>query len=308
MKNLHGLGAFLESANSGTFTLAAERLGVSPAAISKSVAALEQQLGVRLFNRSTRSLSLTAEGRIFLESAGEAAHLLDEAVARLSQAASSPSGRVRISVGMSFGRRWVLPLLPQLAQKYPLLAIDVDLDNTQVNLAGSGFDIAIRGGYVEDSSRVARRICMLPLALLASPAYLKTAGTPQQVDDLAQHQIISLRFGDNMIAPWLFTEGGVQRQFQPQARITASDPDSIMELVLTGAGISQLALNVAIPFLRSGQLQAVLGQSHDPGSREMVLYYPHRQHMAQRVRVVVDALLAHFASVSELHQTLEDCL
>lgn len=309
MKNLHGISAFLESVNSGTFTVAAERLGVSTAAVSKNVAVLERQLGVRLFNRSTRRLSLTDEGQVFLDMAGSAVHLLEEAVAKMSQAQASPSGTVRISVGMSFGRRWVIPLLPGLAEKYPQLKLEVDLDNRPIDLLASGVDIALRSGVVEPSNLVARRFCEQPLVLLASAGYLAQAGMPTTPDELVEHRCICMRWTDKPVSPWHFHDAqGSIVAITPRAQMVASDPDALLDLVLANVGIAQLALNVAWPYLRSGALRLVMPELHHPGEGEMVLYYPHRQHMARRVKVVVDELLTHFAQAADLHLTREDVL
>jgi DNA-binding transcriptional LysR family regulator len=309
MKNLHGISAFLESVNSGTFTVAAERLGVSTAAVSKNVAVLERHLGVRLFNRSTRRLSLTDEGQVFLDMAGSAVHLLEEAVAKMSQAQASPSGTVRISVGMSFGRRWVIPLLPGLAEKYPQLKLEVDLDNRPIDLLASGVDIALRSGVVEPSNLVARRFCEQPLVLLASAGYLAQAGMPTTPEALVGHRCICMRWTDKPVSPWYFRDGqGSVLAITPRAQMVASDPDALLDLVLADVGIAQLALNVAWPYLRSGALRLVMADLHHPGEGEMVLYYPHRQHMARRVKVVVDELLTHFAQATDLHLTREDVL
>src|SRR5512139_3443097 len=173
MKNLQGLLAFVETATTGTLTAAAERLDITPAAVSKSLAKLEQQLGVRLLQRSTRRLSLTHEGTRFLAEARAALRLLDQAVDGVSQSAREAAGRVRVSVGIAFGRRWVLPALPGIVAPHPQLAVDVDLDNRSVDLVAEGYDIGIRGAVVEDSSLIARRVCALPVVLLASTAYLR---------------------------------------------------------------------------------------------------------------------------------------
>jgi DNA-binding transcriptional LysR family regulator len=175
VKQLQGLLAFIEVADAGSLAEAARRLAVTPAAVSKNLLKLEEQLGVRLVQRSTRTLRLTAEGARFLASARVALRALDEAVAEVSQSAAAPAGRVRISVGISFGRHWVLPALPAIAAAHPQLQIEVDLDNRPVDLVAEGYDIGIRGGAVESSSLIARRIGALPVALVASPAYLKSS-------------------------------------------------------------------------------------------------------------------------------------
>jgi DNA-binding transcriptional LysR family regulator len=307
MKQLQGMLAFVETASSGSLTAAAERLEVTPAAVSKSLARLEEQLGVRLLNRSTRRIALTAEGAGFLAKARLALRALDDAVADVSQAARTPAGRVRISVGVSFGRRWVLPVLPALTQRHPELSIEVDLDNRPVDLVAEGFDVGIRGGIVEDSSLVARRICRLPLVLVATPAYLKQAGVPASVDELAGHRCAAVRYPATGTTPWGFVRPGGRRiDFTPDAALAVSDPEALIDLVLAHAGIAQTGLHHALPFLRSGRLKVVMHGLHDPGEREFVLHYPHRQYLAPRVRVVVEALLAHFAQSADLHLGADD--
>ncbi|HEX6706565.1 MAG TPA: LysR substrate-binding domain-containing protein [Albitalea sp.] len=302
MKQLQGLLAFVEAATTGSLTAAADRLDVTPAAVSKSLARLEERLGVRLLNRSTRRLGLTAEGAGFLAKARLALRALDDAVADVSQAARTPAGRVRISVGAAFGRRWVLPALPALTARYPELAIELDLDNRPVDLVAEGYDIGIRGGFIEDSSLVARRICRLPLALVASPAYLKQAGVPVSVDELAQHRCAVVRFAGSTPSPWRFVRAGGRRvEFMPEAPLSVSDPEAVLDLALAHAGIVQAGLQHALPYLRSGRLKLVMSGQHDPGDREFVLHYPHRQFLAPRVRVVVEALLAHFKELGDLH-------
>ena len=301
MKNLQGLLAFVETAGSGSLTAAAERLDITPAAVSKSLARLEQQLGVRLLNRSTRRLSITHEGERFLADARAALRLLDSAVAGVTQAAGTPAGRVRISVGAAFGRRWVLPLLPAITAQHPRLTVEVDLDNRPVDLVAEGYDIGIRGGVIEDSSLIARRVCKLPVVLLASPAYLREAGVPAAPEDLATHRCAAVRL-KGAVAPWRFVlPGGRRREFEPQPQITTSDPETLVDLALAGAGIVQAGLHHALAHLRAGRLKLLLPGQHDPGRREIVVHYPHRRYLAPRVRVVVDALTAHFNAAAELH-------
>lgn len=306
MKNLQGLLAFVEIAASGSMTAAADRLDLTAAAVSKSLAKLEQQLGVRLLNRSTRRLSLTQEGEGFLDDARQALRLLDDAVAGVSQAASTPVGRVRISVGMAFGRRWVLPALPAIGAAHPGLTIDVDLDNRPVDLVAQGYDIGIRGGLIEDSSLIARRVCPLPLVLMASPDYLRTAGVPATIASLAMHRCACVRLASGPPTPWAFNlPDGSRVEHPPQPQLTVNDPEALVDLALAGAGIVQGGLTHALPHLRSGALKLVLPGLHDPGVREVVVHYPHRRYLAPRVRVVVDALLAHFAANADLHLSVE---
>jgi DNA-binding transcriptional LysR family regulator len=302
MRNLQGLTSFLEAATAGSFTAAAERLDLSPAAVSKNVIRLEAELGVRLFNRHTRRIRLTPEGEAFAEQAREALRALDNALNGVRQAQAEPSGRVRISVGSSFGRRYVLPALPALLARHPRLEVEVSLDNRAVDLVAEGYDIGIRGGHVKDSSLVARRVARLPMVLLASPDYLARRGTPHGLADLAAHDLIGVRFSSGADVWRLRPRPGRPAiEWTPPARLWVSDPEAQLDLALAGAGIVQIALHHAAHAVAAGRLTRVLAGLHDPDEREVVLHYPHRQFLSPRVRVVVDALLAHLAGVEALH-------
>jgi len=302
MRNLQGLTSFLEAATAGSFTAAAERLELSPAAVSKNVIKLETELGVRLFNRHTRRIRLTPEGVVFAEQAREALRALDNALNGVREAQAEPSGRVRISVGVSFGRRYVLPALPALLAQYPKLEVEVSLENRAVDLVAEGFDIGIRGGRIRDSSLIARRVAQLPLVLLAAPSYLARRGTPQTMADLAQHELIGVRFTSGADL-WRLrpAPGQPAVDWPPTARLFVSDPDAQVDLAVAGAGIIQVALHHAAADLAAGRLQRVLADLHEPGEREIMLHYPHRQFLSPRVRVVVDALLSHLAAAPALH-------
>jgi DNA-binding transcriptional LysR family regulator len=264
---------------------------------------------VRLFNRSTRRLSITQEGARFLADARAALRLLDQAVADVSQAAQAPTGRVRISVGIAFGRRWVLPALPAITSAHPQLGIDVDLDNRPVDLVAEGYDIGIRGGVIEDSSLIARRVCALPVVLLASAAYLRRHGVPLSISDLGSHRCAALRLASGSLQAWQFLRpGGRRTEFLPPAALTTSDPETLIDLALAGGGIVQAGLHHALGHLRSGKLKLLLPALHDPGQREIVVHYPHRQYLAPRVRVVVDGLLAQFAAATDLHLSVKQLL
>lgn len=308
LKNLQGLVAFVESAASGSFTAAAQRLDLTPAAVSKSVMKLETQIGVRLFNRTTRRLTLTAEGTAFAEHARDALRGLDEAVTAVSQAGTSISGRVRISVGLAFGRHFVLPLVTKLTEQHPQLEVEVSLENRAVDLVAEGFDIGVRGGVIPDSSLVARRVARLPVVLVASRNYLLRQGVPATAADLTAHRLLAVRHATGTVNAWRLRKpsGRGYIDFIPPARLLTSDPEALVDLALADHGICQTGLWHVLPHLEAGRLRLVLPELHDSGEREIVLHYPHRQFLSARVRTVVDALLAHFAAASALHQSPAD--
>ena len=246
---LRASSSLLGTKGSGSFTAAAARLELTPAAVSKNVMKLEAQVGVRLFNRTTRRLTLTAEGSAFAEQAREALRGLDDAVSAVSRAGGAVSGRVRISVGLGFGRTFVLPLAARLAAQHAALEVEVSLDNRNVDLVAEGFDIGVRGGTVVDSSLIARRVAKLPVVLVASPAYLSRHGVPMSVADLSVHQLLATRQAPSAVSPWRFhkASGRSVIDYLPPARVVTSDPEAQVDLALGGHGICQTGLWHVMP-------------------------------------------------------------
>ena len=299
MKPLHatlpGLLCAVQTADSGSFTAAAQVLDLTPAAVSKNVATLEAQLGVRLFNRTTRQLSLTDEGRRFVAQARDGLHLLEAARAAATQQ-QAPEGRVRMSCAVGFGRRFVLPLLPDFFQRYPQVQLELSLSDVKVDLVRDGFDVGLRGGAAPPEGMVARKLCVVPGVLVASPGYLKAHGTPASWRDLAQHRLVGVKFLSGRVALWQFREGRQTFSFEPAGRLMLSDPEIVLNAILAGLGIAQMAQHHAWDALTDGRLQRVLVQQHRSGGLEMSLFYPHRQGLAPRVRALVDYLLEHLPS------------
>jgi len=299
--------SFVTAADHGSFAGAARALAISAAAVGKNVAGLEGALGVRLMNRSTRSLQLTAEGQAFLERAREAIQALDLAIDTVAAHRAEPAGRVRLSVSSAFGHGYVLPLMAGLLKKYPSLQPEIDLDDRQVDIVREGYDIAIRGGRIADSSLVARPICDLLTLLVASPAYLKAHGTPQRPADLDQgHRLIAVRYLNGATSPWSLRPalGKPPQERSPSpAALVVSDPLAAVQAAVAGVGIAQTGAHHAWPHLQAGRLRVVLPRHHESGKRAMVLHYPHRALLAPRVRAVVDYLLHHLAQDAALHMT-----
>ncbi len=298
--------SFVEAVDAGSFAAASRALGISAAAVSKNVAGLEQALGVRLMNRTTRTLNLTDEGALFLKQARIALEALDAAVDVLAEQRVETRGHVRISTSAAFGREHLMPVLPGLQTRYPALSVEVDFDDRVIDLVRDGYDLALRGGHVADSALVARPICQLNMVLVASPEYLARSGIPETPMDLAAHRLIARRFLAGRVSPWNFrrADGSLITQDLEHAVLTLSAPEALTQSAVLGMGIAQVGVHHAWSYLQSGQLKALLVGQHDPGHYEMVLQYPHRALMAPRVRVTVDYLLAVFAEDEALHVPL----
>lgn len=302
-QHVRAILSFVESANEGSFSKAARKLGISPAAVSKNISGLESVLGVRLMNRTTRTISLTEEGSSFLSQSRIALDALESAVDSIVVGKIETSGHVRISTSAAFGRDQLLPALPGLLTRYPQLTVEADFDDRLIDLVNDGYDIAIRGGRIIDSTLITRPVCSLHMVLVASPEYLSQYGVPKSADDLKSHRLLARRFLGGKILPWGFknSEGSLSVIDPGPAVITLSAPEALASAAASGLGIAQVGVHHAYQHLENGTLNVVLLGRHDPGKYEMVIQYPHRSLIAPRVKVTIDYLLEHFESDVSLH-------
>jgi len=292
-ETLPGMIDAVQAAQTGSFTSAARALGLTPAAVSKNIAALERRLRVRLFNRTTRQLSLTEEGRRFVAQAREGLRLLEEANARACDGAR-PEGLVRISSGAGFGRRFVVPLLADFFASYPHVRVELSLSDAHVDLIGEGFDLGIRGGAAPPEGMVARKFGTISTMLVASPEYLAEHGTPSSWRDLARHRTIEVRFQSKAVRPWQFRDGGQVFTLESRGTLVLSEPAAVVDAALHHLGIAQVSRHHALDHLEAGRLQRVLAREHLPGKLDLAIYFPHRRGLAPRVRVRVDFLMQRF--------------
>jgi DNA-binding transcriptional LysR family regulator len=307
MEHLRGTLAFITAAREGSFTRAAQALELSPQAVAASIARLETALDARLFNRTTRSIALTEEGQAFLAQAEIGLAALENAAQSIRDKTLSPAGVVRVTTGAAFGRRYLLPHLPHFSKQYPDVRLEISMEDRKVDLVRDGFDVAIRGGTIADSSLVSRRVCALETICVASPSYLRKHGVPQTPDDLHAHRIISLRFASGMTAPWEFKVKGRATTFEPRlAALTLSDTESVGDAAVMGLGITRVSTHFAWNHLQNGKLKALLLPFNNPGAREMVIHYPHRSFVAPRVKAFVEFLLETFKAEKSLHVSMED--
>jgi DNA-binding transcriptional LysR family regulator len=298
--------SFINAADVGSFAGAGRALGISSAAVSKNIAGLEKSLGVRLMNRTTRTLNLTEEGATFLREARVALTALDQAAEAVMAHRAAPTGRVRISTSVGFGREQLTPILPGLIAQHPGVVIEVDYDDRLVDLVHDRYDMALRGGHIADSSLISRPVCQMNLVLVASPAYLAANGTPHSPEDLARHRLLTRRFLGGRVSPWNFrgSDGSVTTANTERAALVLSSPEALTQAAIDGAGIAEVGVHHAWKHLVAGRLKALLLDSHQSGNFEMTLQYPHRALIAPRVRVTVDYLLKAFGEMTELHVPL----
>ncbi|MEK1905624.1 MAG: LysR family transcriptional regulator, partial [Pseudomonas sp.] len=260
MDTLNCIDCFVRSAEAGSFAEAARRLGLTPAAVGKNVASLEARLGVRLFQRSTRSLTLTEAGERFLLEAAGGLRSLQSAMANLASAQGQPAGVLKVSMGLAFGRYYILPLLEEFLGRYPAVQPDWHFDNRVVELIAEGFDAAIGGGFDLSPGVVARELAPAHRVLLASPAYLAQHGEPRSPAELSAHAGILIRSPQTgRVRPWMLrNREGQQAAIDLQARMTLGDPEASCQAALMNLGITLVSMPHALPHLDSGTLRRVL--------------------------------------------------
>lgn len=287
------LDAFVASADEGSFSAAARRLALTPPAISKSVARLEAGLGVRLFLRSTRSLSLTEEGeRLYRRVRLPWAEVID-ALAELKQGAGKPAGTLKVSMAPTVGRTYFIPLLDGFLERYPDIVPDVHFDNRQVDLIGEGFDVAIGGGVELAEGLIARELAQVKVILVASPGYLVRQGAPAEPGELSRHRgLLRRAIGSGRLIPWVLknTDGGeVVANVRPVGVL--DDPEALARAAACGLGIALLPVPHVLPMIRSGELVRVL-PDWDADARPLSIYYSNRKLLPAKVRVFVDFIVS----------------
>lgn len=305
MEPLNHLESFVQSAEGGSFSEAARRLGLTPAAVSKNVARLEARLGLRLFQRSTRSLTLTEGGERFLAQIGGALATLREAVAGIDTDDGQPSGTLKVSMGQAFGREHVLPLMGGFLARYPAIVPDWHFDNQQVDLVGEGFDAAIGGGIELPAGLVARELARIHVVAVASPAYMQGRKLPRHPSDLAALDTLMRRSSPTgRVRSWTLRrvrgaggregegEGEVSVEL-PRPRAIFNDPEAIAHAALMGLGVAMLPMPFVERGLRSGELLRLLPDWYqDAGA--VWLYYPSKKLLPPKTRVFIDFVLERF--------------
>lgn len=289
--NLGGITAFVTTAQQGSFTAAAEKLGLTKSAIAKSVSRLEERLGLTLFQRSTRRLSLTPDGERFLVSCQSAIDILQQAEAELTSHISKPSGRLRVDLPAAFGRQRILPILLDIHRQYPELMLTVTFSERFVDLIEEGIDLVVRIGELADSSGlVARRLTTQKLVICASPDYLRNQGEPLSPEEIGQHQcVVGLR--RNQPVSWLLKENDGQiSRYTPPPTHEFGDGDAMLAATLAGGGLSQLPLWLVGKYLESGELREVLS-GHSGGEMPVSALWPKSRQLLPKIRYVVDTLV-----------------
>jgi LysR family transcriptional regulator for bpeEF and oprC len=282
--------AFTETAKRGSFAEASREVGCTPSSLAKSVARLEAQLGVRLFHRTTRRVTLTDDGQRLFERCQRVVAELEQLRDEASGAREAPSGTLRIDMPVALGRIVMLPILARLADRHPQLAIDARFSDRYVDLVKEGIDVAIRTGPLEDSSLMARPFAQQELLLFASPSYLAAKGTPARLSDLPRHVAVTFRVPTTgRPRPWHFRSSGRNVTTAPPSRVFVDDGDAIVRAALLGMGIGQVPHYMVAEAITAGDLVELL-PAFRPTPMQIAAVMPSTRLVPRRVRALLDLL------------------
>ncbi|MBL9008706.1 MAG: LysR family transcriptional regulator [Myxococcales bacterium] len=299
MSRLFEMETFLVVVEAGSFTAAADRLGVTKSYASKLVARLEDRLGARLLQRTTRQLKLTEVGRSYYERCSEAMRALSEAEAEATELQTSPQGRLRISLPSAFAIRHLAGPIAEFKTRYPALTIEAVLLDRKVDILAEGFDLAVRIGDLQDSSLIARKLASVDRAICASPSYLLRRGTPQKPADLIEHDCLLYAY-HAVPTTWRFHGPSGETTVEVSGHMVSNHGELLVEAACQGLGLVFCPLFLTAHELRAGRLLRVLPAWRAPLAISAV--FPNARHIPAKVRLFVDFLVSHFA-----HPCWADC-
>lgn len=294
MDRLGNLALFLRIVEKGGLAAAGRDFGLSPAAVTERLAGLEAHYGARLLNRTTRAISLTDEGRLLLEGARDLVNEARDLEARVRLGVEQLSGPVRVSAPLDLGRHSVVRMLDDFIAAHPEVGIDLTLSDSYVDLVAQGIDLGIRFGDLKDSSLRTRRLGLSRRLVVAAPAYLERFGAPGHPEELAGHNCLLMRFGENIDQEWPFMIDGKRRLFFVRGNRQANDGGLVRHWCVEGHGIALKAIWDIREDLAAGRLIELLPEFEQPPS-SLQIVYPGGRSLPKRVRALIDFLAEAFA-------------
>jgi LysR family transcriptional regulator for bpeEF and oprC len=292
MQGLQQFVAFTETTKHGGFAAAAREMGVAPSTLAKAVARLEEGLGVKLFHRTTRLVTLTPDGERLFQRCQRVLAEVEDLQAEAAGTSAAPTGTLRVDMPVYYGKHFVMPLLAALQARHPALRLDMRLTDLQVDLVRDGIDLAVRIGHLRDSTLVARRVDQQGLVLCASPAYLEARGMPRRIEDLAGHAAVVFRLPTSgRDRAWQFRQRGKPVEWSPEPSVRVSETEGLLEAIKLGMGMCQLPDMLVQDALARGELREVL-PSLRPETMPIHLIYPSGRLVPPRVRAALEALEA----------------
>lgn len=302
MDTLDGLKTVVAVVETNSFTAASDRLGISKALVSKYVGEVENQLGIRLFNRTTRQLALTDSGRRYYEQAIILLEQFSAMVDNVTGEQTAPRGLLRISAPVTFGEMRLAPLLPKFIALYPDLTIELVLTNGAIDMLEEGIDVRLRIGGVDDSNMIARHLTNFPLVLSASPNYVQANGLPITAEQLREHQcIIDSNFRIGKQWPFISPKGQAET-INVQSGVAVNSPQAVREIAIADGGIAMTPNFIVEDALADGRLLRVLPE-YTTLEFGLFAIYPHRKYVAKKVRCFIDFVLEQFSKQSSANNS-----
>jgi DNA-binding transcriptional LysR family regulator len=289
MDRIDAMQAFVAVAELEGFAPAARKLGLSPSGVTRLIAALEERLGARLLQRTTRSVALTDAGARYLERARRILADLEEAEASIQAERTRPSGRLVVSAPIGFGRLHVSPVMSEYLKRYAEVSGELRLADRMVNLVEDGVDLAVRIGHLADSSLVARHVGEMRRLVVASPGYLKAQGEPKTPEAIASHQTI--QFGGAAASPdWRFVRDEKDVRVTPVPRLTTNSADAAIQYAVRGGGLTRVLAYQAADAIKAGRLKILLAK-FEPPSLPIHVVYPTSRLLSAKVRAFIDLVV-----------------
>lgn len=283
-----GLEVFICAVRKGSLSAAAKHLKLTSMSTTRRLVALEEELGVRLLHRTSRSLALTPEGEAFLPFATEILDTQEAARAILSPTEGGATGLLRVTAPVTLGRKRIMPIIPQLLEENPRLRIELDLNDAMVDIAASGVDLAIRIAPLKDSGLIARRLVDNPKLVYAAPAYLERYGAPRTIEDLGNHECLTW----TNVTHWQFVIDGKERSVRVSGRFSASSVDGFLSACVAGLGLAQLSAWDAQDDVAEGRLVPVPIAGASPRDLAIWAVFPSRRQVLPKLRVFLDRFQA----------------
>lgn len=288
MDKFNDINIFVRSAQTRSFSVAAQHLGMSPSAVSKAVMRLEESLGIRLMNRTTRKITLTDDGAAFYERCRQILGELEEAELELKRAQSTPTGTLRIDLTTELGQLHIIPALPQFIERYPDLKLNISLSNRMADVIEEGIDVVVRIGVGPDSSLIMHGLGTARFIVCAAPNYLRQYGIPQTLEDLKHHNCISfVSPWTGRVFDWQFQNDGQQISIPVEGNLCLNNGKSLLDIALAGIGLVQVYNYIAGEAIAQGKLKPVLENYVAPGSLISVVY-PQKRHLSAKIRAFID--------------------
>lgn len=289
-ENSSELAFFVLLAKKGNLSATARELDITPPAATKRLAQMELRLGVRLVNRTTRTLSLTGEGELYLAHATKILANIREMEEAVAGSRAAPKGLLRVNATLGFGRTTVAPIISAFAKAFPDVEVQLQLTDRPIKLVEEAFDLGIRFGELPDTRLSARKVMSNRRFLCASPAYLKKSGAPATLEDLARHRCIIHRQNDDPHGVWRLTKGRETESVKVAGMLSSNDGDVVLNWALDGHGILLRSEWDVAKYLQSGRLRLVL-EEYKPAPADLFVFYPTRRNLPARVRAFIDFLV-----------------